>query len=165
MTGDSAVWDREIAFHPKRHFPEPGLLSLEGDVMIERAPSGAYVERWIRQPGSEGVRAAFALEGHRNGRLVVAGDHVFFAIDRPQPLAGDLSLQELLAQGVDSRLLFDCDFTYARRARADAPFTVVCSTDPALEGLAVPAFSDPRFLTDDIYQGAQRWCRLYDGRD
>ena len=43
----------DIAIHPVSAFPEPGLLEWneDGSVMIERAPSGAYVEEWHRVSG------------------------------------------------------------------------------------------------------------------
>lgn len=166
MTGNSAVWERELAFHPKRHFPEPGLLSLEGDLMTERAPSGAYVEIWRRQPGSDGLRAAYALEGPRAGRLVIAGDHLYLAVDRPEPLTGDSTLQEMLAAGADPRTLFDCEFSYARR-EGDA-FIIQASTIPALEGCPMAGFSAADFQEERVAQpveGVERaWQRLYDGR-
>lgn len=167
MTGDSAVWERELAFHPKRHFPEPGLLSLDGDVMTERAPSGAYVEAWRRQPGSDGLRAAYALEGPRAGRLVVAGEHLYLAIDRPKPLAGDQTLQEMLAAGADPKSLFDCEFSYARRE--GEAFVIQASTIPAREGRPMAGLDGVSFQAETFAQqgeGMERvWRRLYDGRD
>jgi hypothetical protein len=167
MTDDSAVWERELAFHPKRHFPEPGLLSLDGEVMTERAPSGAYVEAWRRQPGSDGLRAAYALEGPRSGRLVIAGDHLYLALDRPAPLAGDQTLQEMLAAGADPKSLFDCEFSYARR-EGDG-FVIQASTIPALEGRPMAGLKAASFQAETFAQeveGMERvWRRLYDGRD
>lgn len=50
----TAEWSSTIGFQPVSAFPEPGLLELydDGTVMIERAPSGAYVEEWHLLPGS-----------------------------------------------------------------------------------------------------------------
>ena len=153
MVQDSAEWVREIAFHPKRHFPEPGLLSELGDVMIERAPSGAYEEVWRRQPGSEGARAAYSLsDGGREGRLVIAGNHLFLALDRPVPLTGDVTLQEMLAAGGDPAVLFDCEFSYACRVDWTAPYVVQLSTVPDREGQAL----------GDVFEGA-RWIPVDDG--
>lgn len=167
MTGNSAVWERELAFHPKRHFPEPGLLSLDGDVMTERAPSGAYVEAWRRQPGSDGPRAAYALVGPRSGRLALAGDHLFLAIDRPEPLMGDNTLQDMLAAGADPKSLFDCEFSYARR-EGDS-FVIQASTIPAREGSLMAGVTAADFGPETFLQrmeGSDRvWRRLYDGRD
>ncbi len=54
-----------INFQPVSAFPEPGLMSWNDDatVMIERAPSGAYVEEWRLVPGSP--RAPFGDAGRR----------------------------------------------------------------------------------------------------
>ena len=43
-----------VNFQPVSAFPEPGLMSWNDDatVMMERAPSGAYVEEWRLVPGS-----------------------------------------------------------------------------------------------------------------
>lgn len=50
----TAEWSSSIGFQVVSAFPEPGLLELNGDgtVMMERAPSGAYVEEWRLLPGS-----------------------------------------------------------------------------------------------------------------
>lgn len=52
----TAEWSSTIGFQEVSRFPEPGLLELnaDGDVMIERAPSGAYVEEWRVLPGTRG---------------------------------------------------------------------------------------------------------------
>ena len=47
----TATWHTRghgVNFQPVSAFPEPGLMSWndDGTVMIERAPSGAYVEEW-----------------------------------------------------------------------------------------------------------------------
>ena len=56
----TASWPKEsylFRFQPVITFPEPGWMEwLEGGTcMIERAPSGAYVEDWRLQPGSQGI--------------------------------------------------------------------------------------------------------------
>jgi hypothetical protein len=50
----TAEWSSTVGFQAVSAFPEPGLLELHGDgtVMIERAPSGAYVEEWRLLPGT-----------------------------------------------------------------------------------------------------------------
>ena len=61
----TAEWSSAVGFQPVSAFPEPGLLewSADGTVMIERAPSGAYVEEWHLLPGES--RAAVALGAGR----------------------------------------------------------------------------------------------------
>ena len=53
-----------VAFQPVTAYPEPGLLewSADGTVMIERAPSGAYVEEWHLVPGSADLLSHRLLE-------------------------------------------------------------------------------------------------------
>ena len=53
----TATWHTRghgVNFQPISAFPEPGLMSWNDDatVMMERAPSGAYVEEWRLVPGS-----------------------------------------------------------------------------------------------------------------
>lgn len=52
----TAEWSSMIGFQEVSRFPEPGLLELsaDGNLMIERAPSGAYVEEWRLLPGTRG---------------------------------------------------------------------------------------------------------------
>ncbi len=51
-----AEWSTAIGFQPVSAFPEPGVLewNSDGTVMMERAPSGAYVEEWHLLPDSRG---------------------------------------------------------------------------------------------------------------
>jgi hypothetical protein len=52
----TAEWSSTVGFQAVSAFPEPGLLELhdDGTVIIERAPSGAYVEEWRLLPGTRG---------------------------------------------------------------------------------------------------------------
>ena len=64
----------DIAPHPVSAFPEPGLLEWneDGSVMIERAPSGAYVEELQRVPASAGRLVEDRTDSRH--RLHAAGD-------------------------------------------------------------------------------------------
>lgn len=59
----TAEWSSTIGFQTVSAFPEPGLLELhdDGTVMIERAPSGAYVEEWRLLPGTRAPLECVAL--------------------------------------------------------------------------------------------------------
>ncbi|MEM8706942.1 MAG: hypothetical protein AAGE98_10840 [Actinomycetota bacterium] len=78
----------DLAIHPVSAYPEPGLLewNADGTVMVERAPSGAYVEEWHRLPGTEAP-----LGEHRfadGTRWYVAGRVAVFVRDeRTDPSA------------------------------------------------------------------------------
>lgn len=52
----TATWSSAVGFQPVSAFPEPGLLewTSDGSVMMERAPSGAYMEEWHLLPESRG---------------------------------------------------------------------------------------------------------------
>lgn len=114
------------AFQPVSAFPEPGLLEWnhDGTVMIERAPSGAYVEEWRLVPGSRSGQAHRRLDTRTD--LFVAGPVAVLVRDREVPVTGLARLPELIdaaladpaADPADSRRrieqLVDCEFSFAR---------------------------------------------------
>jgi hypothetical protein len=124
-----------IAFHPVSAFPEPGLLEFASDdVMIERAPSGAYVEEWHRLPHTQ---TPFTHDVDASGRHVYqAGDAAVVVRDRRTPVSRVARLDELLAECGDDRSsivdLLDCEFSFARRT--GDTFVIEASTLPWLEG-------------------------------
>lgn len=137
----TAEWfdgDDGIAFQPVTAFPEPGLLEwVDDDVMIERAPSGAYVEEWRVLPGTRGpLEHRIAADGTHVYR---AGDAAIVVRDRSQPIAEVARLAELVAACGDDRerllALADCEFSFA--VRRDGEFVVEASTLPWREGAVV----------------------------
>lgn len=104
----------DIAIHPVSPFPEPGLLEWneDGSVMIERAPSGAYVEEWHRVPGS-----ADRLVEHRTDSR-----HRLYA-------AGDLAVVVTDDRG-DDRSLFEVEFAICEPVDDRARWRIVASTLP-----------------------------------
>ena len=116
-------------FQPVCTFPEPGLLSVDagGTVMIERAPSGAYVEEWRLVPGSrEPLRHELLPDGRQ---LFVAGPVAVLLRDRAfamQP--GDRFTLEHL----------DCEFSVAL-LDTDGVFRITASTLPWREGMVLDA--------------------------
>lgn len=113
----------DIAIHPVSAFPEPGLLewNKDGSVMIERAPSGAYVEEWHRVPGS-----ADRLVEHRTDSR-----HRLHA-------AGDLAVVVTDDRG-DDRSPFEVEFAICEPADDRSRWRIVASTLPGRigEGLDV----------------------------
>ena len=100
----SAEWHTrgpdDIAIHPVSAFPERGLLEWneDGSVMIERAPSGAYVEEWHRLPGS-----AERLAEHRTDsrhRLYVAGDVAVVVTDERRDAGSPLEVEFAICEPV-----------------------------------------------------------------
>ncbi len=126
-----------VAFQPVSAYPEPGLLEWGDDpsTMIERAPSGAYVEEWQLIPGTTAP-----LEYHRlspDTEWYLAGDMAVLVRDRPQPVPRVARLPELIAEAEGNRpvieALLDCEFSVARR-RADGRFVIEVSTLPWRHG-------------------------------
>jgi len=115
----TAEWTSTIGFQTVSAFPEPGLLefSADGSVLIERAPSGAYVEEWRLLPGSRNV-----LEH----RVLVDGGEWY--------RAGDVGV--LVNDRRRSSAALDCEFSFAR-ASGDGAFVVEASTLPWRVGAAV----------------------------
>ena len=119
--------------------------------MIERAPSGAYVEDWRLQPASQAFGAHLT---RRNAAaptcLYVAGDHAILARNRSQAVPADKTLLELARESrCDEqclRELLDCEFSYARRARSGGEYVIELSTFPWREGqpLDCPSFENLR---------------------
>lgn len=107
-----------IAFQPISAFPEPGLLEWQtDDVMIERAPSGDYVEEWRLLPGT---RSPSSHHVDASGRhLYRSGDALVLVRDRSVPVPRTARLDELVGDCGDDRdaivALVDCEFSFARR--------------------------------------------------
>lgn len=130
FTGEAGV-----AFQPVSAFPEPGLLEWHGDdVLIERAPSGAYVEEWHLLPGTRSP-ASHHVDEH--GRHVYrSGDAVVLVRDRAVAVPREARLDELVADCGDDRdrivALVDCEFSFAlARPGEEGPvFVIEASTIP-----------------------------------
>lgn len=108
----------DIAIHPVSAFPEPGLLEWneDGSVMIERAPSGAYVEEWHRLPGSTERLVEHRTDvGHR---VYVAGDLAVVVNDDRSEAESPL----------------DVEFAICEPVRSDSKWRIVASTLPGRIG-------------------------------
>lgn len=141
MRRATAEWidgPQAVGFQPVSAFPEPGLLEWVGDdVLIERAPSGAYVEEWHRLPGTTGpLQHVIDADGQHIYR---AGDAAVLVCDRRPPLPRIARLDELVAECGDDRdrlvALVDCEFSFARRHEGD--YVIEASTLPWREGAVI----------------------------
>ncbi len=140
----TASWPVEshlFRFQPIITFPEPGWMEwLEGGKrMIERAPSGAYVEDWQLQPDSQSYGAHLTQRDAPSLTcLYVAGDQAIFARNRLKLLPTDKTLLELAHDaGYDEwrlREMLDCEFSYACRERPGGDYVIEASTFPWREG-------------------------------
>lgn len=131
----TAQWPRlagGVEFQPVSGFPEPGLLEWNDDatVMLERAPSGAYVEQWRRIPDTETPLEQRRLDD--GSTLYLAGSVAVRVRDRPRPIPAGERLEVLIAEAGDDRsaieALVDCEFSLAHR-RGSA-YVVTASTHP-----------------------------------
>jgi len=115
----TASWTSVVGFQAVSAFPEPGLLEFgaDGTVMIERAPSGAYVEEWRLVPGSRDVLEHAVLAN--GGEWYRAGSAGVFVHDRRRAAAA-----------------LDCEFSLARLGPDDA-FVIEASTLPWRVGAVV----------------------------
>lgn len=138
-------WGGWTGFQPYDKYPEPGLMQRVGDCMIEVAPSKIYVEDWRFQPSEPGLLAGLQLIGeidtsgreyHRNGGLVIAGDHAICCIARLEDIPEGTRAQDFVRQSHNPvealRKVFDCTVDYA--TKSSTGFKVVHSTDPRREG-------------------------------
>ena len=142
----TAEWFSEpgIAVQPQTLFPEAGLLEWneDGSVMIERAPSGAYVEEWHRVPETSGD-----VRRHRSTapgyELFCIGPVVVEVIDRRRYLApfaqkvpGTSSppegrLADMIRRCDDlvaARAVLDCEFSLAYEQHGE--YAIMASTHP-----------------------------------
>jgi hypothetical protein len=121
-----------VAFQPVSAFPEPGLLEWndDGTVMMERAPSGAYVEEWRLVPGSRDDLSHRRLDARTE--VYVAGPVAVLVRDRPIQVSGTARLPESIdATLADPSQLVDCEFSFARRTSpASGQYVIEASTLP-----------------------------------
>lgn len=110
-------------FQPEVTFPEPGLLHVNpaGEVMIERAPSGAYMEEWHLVEGSAATPPTRRVLG--DGRELFTAGPVMILTPCPA-----------------TAVPLECQFIVAIR-HDDGEHRVVTSTLPCPEGsiLDLPA--------------------------
>ena len=124
-----------VNFQPVSAFPEPGLMSWsdDGTVMIERAPSGAYVENWQLVPGS---RDPLTVTAFADRQVYRAGDVAVLVRDRSTPVPRLARLPELLHDNEHDRrameALLDCEFSVAERQGSN--WVIAASTIPWREG-------------------------------
>lgn len=88
---DQLSWKSFVSFHDRDLWPEPAILNRVGLHMIERAPSGIYLEDWLALQSQTGPLAGFRLESIKlpgesdwrdcGGALIVAGDWAGWVFD------------------------------------------------------------------------------------
>lgn len=173
------TWDNASSFQPYPKWPEPAQMQRVGTGLIEFAPSGAYVQDWRLQPGSEGLHVALrlmfetGLDGltrPRDGGLLICGEHCLFSLDRRRALPSEAPVQQQMRQAGDpyafADMAFDGETSYARR-QPDGTFEVELSTHPFREGRTVPVLEDfvptsiSEVLRQVIGEGEERIVRQW----
>ena len=130
----TAEWAGIVSFQPISAYPEPGLLEWIGDgtVLVERAPSGAYVEEWHLLPGSRGPLVHTVLAD--GSEWYRAGDVGVLVRDRRSALPDVARLAD-----IDDRATLetavDCEFSFAHRI--DGSWMIAASTLPWRVGAVV----------------------------
>ena len=124
-----------VNFQPVSAFPEPGLMTWNDDatVMMEQAPSGAYVEEWRLVPGSRDpltVTHVADAATYRAGPVAVLVRDRIIAIPRPARLHE--LLDEYAADRSMMEALLDCEFSVAEVKGKH--WIVAASTLPWREG-------------------------------
>ena len=119
LRGATASWDTRghgVNFQPVSAFPEPGLMAwnADGTVMMEYAPSGAYIEEWRLVPGS---RDPLTIMHHDACTIYRAGSVAVFVRDRAIAIPRIARLPELVDEYWEDRTLIeellDCEFSVA----------------------------------------------------
>lgn len=88
---DQLSWESFTSLHERDLWPEPAMLDRVGLHLIERAPSGVYLEDWLALQSQPGPLAGFRLRSIKlpgetgwrecGGALIVAGDWAGWVLD------------------------------------------------------------------------------------
>ncbi len=130
----TAEWSSVVGFQPVSAFPEPGLLEwkADGTVLMERAPSGAYIEEWHLLPSSRGPLSHSVLAD--GSSLYRAGAVGVLVRDRPGPVPSVERLTSLADRDALEAAL-DCEFSFC--GLTDGVWTISHSTLPGRLGCTI----------------------------
>jgi len=138
LRGATASWNTRghgINFQPVSAFPEPGLMTwnADGTVMMECAPSGAYVEEWRLVPGT---RYPLMVTQDESTTTYRSGGVAVLVRDRQIPIPRLAQLSELVDEFWEDRTmieqLLDCEFSVAELHEGE--WRVTASTLPWRQG-------------------------------
>ena len=138
LRGATASWhtrEHGVNFQPVSAFPEPGHMTwnADGTVMMEYAPSGAYIEEWRLVPGS---RDPLTVSQHDGFTLYRAGGVAVLVRDRAIAVPRVARLAELVDEYWEDRILIeqllDCEFSVAELS--DGEWRITASTLPWRQG-------------------------------
>ncbi|MCT7366640.1 hypothetical protein A7G45_27650 [Mycolicibacterium llatzerense] len=102
--GDVFEWHRAVDVEPPGPFPDAGVMTWDGEVLIEAGVHENYIEHWVRDPGCDGadddgrVGALFLSGADGAQALLLRAGGLFGWADRGQVLigtVGDAAYQQL----------------------------------------------------------------------
>jgi hypothetical protein len=101
QNGDVFEWHRTVDLHPPGPHPDVGVMSWEGEVLIETGVHENYVEHWVRDADSGRSAGALFLIGPSGwpGLLVRAGE-LFGWADGDRVVMGAVGGAEWTALGI-----------------------------------------------------------------
>ncbi|MGH3581401.1 MAG: hypothetical protein ACRDUB_07425 [Mycobacterium sp.] len=101
QTGDVFEWHRTVNVQPPGPFPDAGVMSWDGDVLIETGVHEDYVEHWVREPDTTAATGALFLSGPGGEpALLVRAGALFGWADGAQVLIGSAGGAEYQALGI-----------------------------------------------------------------
>jgi hypothetical protein len=101
QSGDVFEWHRAVDVHPPGPYPDVGVMSWQGEVLVETGVHQNYVEHWVRDPEPGTPAGALFLTGTSGspGLLVRAGE-LFGWADRERVVLGAIGGAEWAALGI-----------------------------------------------------------------
>ena len=123
-----ATWHREVNLQGPAAHPDVGVLSWDGDALIEDAPDGSYREVWVRERGGD-AHARIETRGGRMRVLAWVADRFMLADARPDEMRLPTTLAERVAAGEG----IDAAFSLGRRSGGEGG-AITRSTAPKLVG-------------------------------
>lgn len=149
VTPKLCAWRRDVDYQPPGPVPDEGTWKIDGDILVEGGVHIEYEEIWRLEPGSRGLRAAFAQDDSQ-GLLVLAGDHFLRIEGRRTPLPSGESLPALVKAALAAGdregacALLDMPISYGR---IGDDWRIVLSTLPWREGRRLWS-SAPRYAPE-----------------
>lgn len=143
----TATWHREVNLQGPVAKPDVGVLTWDGDDLIEDAPDGSYREVWVRERSGP-AHAQIEMTDARMRVVAWAADRFMLADARPD----EMELPQTLAERVAAGATIDAAFSIGDLGLLSG--TVTHSTDPALVGAVLDGAPEAWNL-GDIFRAAR----------
>lgn len=101
QNGEVFEWHRAVDVQPTGPYPDAGVMSWDGDVLVETGVHEDYVEHWVRDPETASPAGALVLSGPDGATaLLVRAGALFGWADHAQVVIGAVSGAEYRALGI-----------------------------------------------------------------